>query len=502
MFGCALVGSASAQQTPEPSSPAARIVVLVDESGSLNEEAVGQEREAAALLAGSELSPESEMTIMGFGSSNGPGQNAVTQYCPFITLASPQDRQILADCAQRIHRRETAEGDGTDHAAALQAAVEALADTAGSDERSRIVFLLTDGMLDVRASPSYGPDEQTRQDEGNRRLDDDVLPSARDLGVQVWPLGFGNASQRDLDRFADGAAPGTKACGAGGIPTPEARIVTSLNDVAFAALEALAGANCAAVTDREEGALESGGSLELDVLIPAIASDGVISVTKRDPRVRVTYVDPDGTEVPKRGTFDGQELEVSGEQRAIESLHIRNPKPGTWRVRMEAPAGSERVLVTAAAYWQGIVRSALDLMPILTRPGDRVVVQVRLLTRESEVVTDPASIQDLDIKGRVEGDGFAPFDLPLADDGMDPDRGAGDTTLSGAFTMPERASGRVQVTALIAGEGIVDNDERSAFFTVQTRDFLNVQIDLPDFRSIIPGERIQGTIIARNEGDP
>src|SRR4051812_14842164 len=80
-----------------------KAVILVDESGSLDQSAVANERKAAALLAFAELSPQSQFAIDGFGSSNGPGENAVTAYCNFITVGDHIARERVANCAKRIH---------------------------------------------------------------------------------------------------------------------------------------------------------------------------------------------------------------------------------------------------------------------------------------------------------------------------------------------------------------------------------------------------------------
>jgi len=488
----ALTGSSAAQTVSPSPEPAARIVVLVDESLSLSEEAVRQERDAVALLAVSELSERSEMAILGFGSSNGQGQQAVTRYCGFIALDAPETRQALADCGREIHRRGPSEGADTDHVAALQAAVELLGNQAGSDNRSRIILLLTDGVLDVRNSPQYGP-EQDRQAEAQRRLVEEWLPEAKSDGIQIWPIGFGEASRADLDRFARGGASGTELCGFANVPEPRAIIATSVDAVTNAALEALASAECFVSETPVSGQLPPGGTLSLTVVIPAIASKGAISVTKGDPRVRVTYVDPDGVVV-------AEALAVSRQESPVEALRLDNPKPGTWTVILKAPPGTEPALVTARALWQGFVRSAIQLEPQPARPGDRVVVKVVFRTG-SELVTDGSSLGNLQITADVYGEDFS-LPVPLADDGVDPDAQANDATLTGAFTIPDDASGDATVTARVAGPGIVEDDQRPFSFVIQTERFLSVQVTLPDLETVAPGQAVQGTITAINEGDP
>src|SRR5215510_2055852 len=73
-----VVRPAGAHADPPPVGPQpVRAVILVDESKSLNASDVDRERDAAAQIAQSELSTQSQIAIVGFGSSNGPGQSAV-----------------------------------------------------------------------------------------------------------------------------------------------------------------------------------------------------------------------------------------------------------------------------------------------------------------------------------------------------------------------------------------------------------------------------------------
>src|SRR6266536_59476 len=169
-----------------------RIVVLVDESGSLTSAAVAEERRAAALIGLSELSTRSQVAVIGFGSSNGPGQSAVDEVCPLTDLSDVQARQSIADCVQSIRPRKTHEGADTDHAAAIRAALDIFGQ-ADPLKRAPVAFLLTDGVLDVHNSPAYGPDPASRNREAQQQLDHEILPDAKRAGVQIWPLGFGSA---------------------------------------------------------------------------------------------------------------------------------------------------------------------------------------------------------------------------------------------------------------------------------------------------------------------
>ena len=195
--GTLLAGSANAASTALDVSPV-DIVVLADESGSLSASAVRQEKAAAALIAQSELSSRSRVTVLGFGSSNGPGQSAIDVICPTTEVTDNLTRTALSRCVEQIKPRTN--GNDTDFAAALRGAVATLTSTPAN--RPRLVFLLTDGVLDVGNSPSYGPDAAGRTMEAQRQLTDEILPAAKQAGVQIWPLGFGAANRERLAMLA------------------------------------------------------------------------------------------------------------------------------------------------------------------------------------------------------------------------------------------------------------------------------------------------------------
>src|SRR5262249_42512150 len=92
------------------------LVVLVDESGSLNDRAVADEENAAALIAQAELSKGSQTSVGGFGGNTGqqPNQSAIDRVCPPTTVASAPDREKLARCVSALRPRTPEEGNSTD----------------------------------------------------------------------------------------------------------------------------------------------------------------------------------------------------------------------------------------------------------------------------------------------------------------------------------------------------------------------------------------------------
>lgn len=86
-----LVQSTAAAADAAPEVKPAQIVILVDESGSISDEDLVREKEAAGLIAQSEFSTESR--VIGFGSDEG-GVGPVDAVCPPIVVAGAAERQL------------------------------------------------------------------------------------------------------------------------------------------------------------------------------------------------------------------------------------------------------------------------------------------------------------------------------------------------------------------------------------------------------------------------
>lgn len=177
---------AAAAEGPDPID----FAVVVDQSKSLADKDLIREVEAAALLSQGEISERSRAAVIGFGSSEKAGQSPVREVCG-LTVADAAGRQRLSDCVQQLSRRDPQHtGPGTDFPAAVRQAVDRLSE--GTDTAvPKVVFLLTDGKLDVSDSPEYGTDAASRQANGAKRLTEE-LARARSESVQIWPLGFGS----------------------------------------------------------------------------------------------------------------------------------------------------------------------------------------------------------------------------------------------------------------------------------------------------------------------
>ncbi|WP_242909291.1 VWA domain-containing protein [Actinomadura terrae] len=473
-------------RAPEPTP--LDLVVAVDESGSLAPEDVHAELEAAATIVQGGLNPRTRVSVIGFGSAGRAGRDAVTQYCRPTVVTGRAELQYLTACVKGLHRRSQAEGDDTDHAAALAEALRIL--RSGSPGGAlKSVFLLTDG----RNDPTGGHGNADAED---RRLREQ-LDGARDEGVGIWPLGFGpEVDQAGLDRFAEGGA--RRGCDGRAESRPRARRVRDSRQVARSLVEAYAAASCFRVSPPSEGSLSPGGTVELPLAVPAIASEATLTVAKGDPGVRVEFVAPDGRVAPSGGTQGASTFTRSGTGGAIEALRVVSPPNGTWKVRLTTPAGTPRQRVAATVMFQGVIRSSLVVERPTVRTGEHVTVRLALETRGG-YVQDPKELEGFSFTvtaaGRALGAGRP---VPMRDDGRAPDDRPGDGSYAGVFTAPG-APGLVTLTGQVAAAGVRSERNPSATVNVIARppDVQGV-VRYPDGTDVHPGGVVHGEIQLHN----
>jgi hypothetical protein len=425
---------------PPPTLPSAQIVLLVDESGSLSVDGVAREKEAARTIALGAVAQDTTVSVVGFGSSDGsPGQTAAITRCLPTRVNSAQNRDALAHCIDDVHARTPSEGLHTDHVAALR---QALSFLAGSTATVKIVFLLTDGNLDVEDSPSYGRDlsPQAR----NRAAADQipgVLAELRKTGTQVWPLGFGSEVSLDkLKAFETGTPCAPTAT------KPEARVIDNVATLTRAIIEAYKSASCVGGGELDEGMLQAGSSLDLTVDIPAIASDSSILVYKRNAGVQVEYVDPTNQTVSD-GQSNGSTFEFAGQGTETESLHIVDPVPGRWTVRLRSTSTIPPHDVGATVLFQGAVNAVLTVSPPQPAAGQEVEVGMQLRARRS-AITDADVLSGLSFRVSMTGSlGVSEQLATLIDD----DR---DGTFTTRLRVPATAADNLTFTGTVTGIGI------------------------------------------------
>ncbi|MFI0370817.1 vWA domain-containing protein [Actinomadura sp. 1N219] len=473
--------------------------ILVDESGSLTEADVREEIKAATTIALGGLNSRSRVAIYGFGSQNRTGQNAITEACPPVVLDSSVKKDSLGACVRKLHRRADSEGNDTDHAAALAKGLGSLGN-GGPQGALKVVFLLTDGRLDVHRSPIYGRIESDRNSEAQKQVDTQ-LALARANGTQVWPLGFGDQiDQRALDGFAAGGSQG--ACDNRADSKPRARVVRDSGDVLRSLAEAFAAAGCAGVSRSDEATLGAGETRELTIDIPIIATDGNITVAKGDPRVRVDYVDPTGRTVPAEGKIGDSEFRRAGENATVETLNVVNPRNGEWKVRLTAPDDLSKQLVSATAIWQGAVSTSLVVEPPSARTGQPLTVRLSLVTRKG-AITDAKSLAELTFAVQAAGPslGGAAHNVVIRDDGKAPDDRAGDGRYAGTFDAPPRP-GDITMTGVVSGYGIRAEKVPVTVAVSAQGPALQGRVAFTSGPVVHPGDEVRGKVTMENGGAP
>jgi hypothetical protein len=200
----ALVGSLKVAQpvSASPTESSLDLVILVDESASLSTSDVRAEiRAVQSLVARRELSRDdastrliTQVAIAGFGS----GSEAVDEKCPPIVVKISNVEDLIR-CADRVERR-TSTGQHTDFAKAFEYASEVFR-AQGRKGSVRAVILLTDGKYDPVGK---------RGTSGLTAADIVTLNSStaalRSDGAQIWPLGFGQVEEEELNELARSGA--------------------------------------------------------------------------------------------------------------------------------------------------------------------------------------------------------------------------------------------------------------------------------------------------------
>ncbi len=464
--------------------------VAVDESGSIQPQEMADERAAASRIALGDVSAASTVSVYGFADAESAGESPVDPVCP-ATKLDTAGRDQIGGCVGRLTKRAQDKGAGTDFPNAIRQGVADL--SKGTDPGvPRVLFILTDGQLDVSDSPAYG-DPAHRQAEGQRQLGL-ALKEAADANVQIWPLGFG--SDIDMNTLRQMAGSGFQD-GCVSLPDakPRAQAVPDSAAVGGALQTAFAAAHCL----RDDTGTSGHPPTTLSVRISPLATVGSIVVAKGDPQVTATYTDPNGHQVPGNGSFDGSRFELAGTGQPVEALRITDPLPGVWKVHLEAPQGHRDQLASVSVLWHGELRSSITLDPPSPHAGDKAVVTLRLQTRQGYEITDPRDYQGLTVSAQLTGDGFSPVPLRLADDGRAPDARAGDGAFTGDVTIPTTASGRLKVSGTLTAVGLTADADRSEGGLVAPAVLLvTATLTIPGGSQVHPGGRITGTLAVHN----
>jgi hypothetical protein len=496
-----LPAQASQLGTPKAGNTPLDIVMLVDESGSLSDADVAREIQAAGTIAQTPLSPRSRVTIVGFGGVNGvaPNQDPTNVACRPTLTSGLVNLEYLARCVHGLHRRTEAEGDDTDYAAALAQAMSYLSPSTSEGQNSpagatKAIFLMTDGGLDVHRAPQYLPDWQTAAHHAVNLQ----LAAARAAGVQVWPLGFGTISGSDSNYLSYISASGAQtACDTRAASRPRAIVVSNSADALDALYSLYAAAGCLGRSKGSSVTVPPGQTRALTVNIPAIASAGAISVDKGNPAIRVDYLTPDGTTVTG-GSLGASTFQHSGQDTAVDVLHISDPAPGLWKIRLTAPRGLSSQLVSATAFWQGAVRASILASPSSARVGQPIHVTLSVLGPNGPI-TDPATLRQIDVGVSVTGDGLsAPTNVPVSNVGEGPATSTGIGDYQGTFVAPT-TRGTLVFTGTAAGYGLHATQVPQEVQVGTQAALLQSAVVFSAAASVQAGKTVPGRILFQNQ---
>lgn len=219
-----LVPAAKADTSKSPVG----IVVAIDESGSLKSLEVNAEKVAARAVL--------DLPLEGLGVFGGiiAFSDEVRNLCPddgsSELLELPLTPEVANECVDRAQLRPKG---NTNHAAAINRAVELLNGKNTKDSKTKIILLMTDGV--------YDPDGSTTAELDDPELTA-ALKSAKDSGVQIWPVGFGDVSEIALSYYANSGAGANTSCDDAKTPAP--LTTNTPNELQEKLLQILSGSIC------------------------------------------------------------------------------------------------------------------------------------------------------------------------------------------------------------------------------------------------------------------
>ena len=502
--------------TPFSNAKPVNVVILADESGSMlhyPDEITG-EQQAAIEIVQAAWSPYSQIAMYGFGSAPptrgaSPSQ-AVDKLCGLTELNTMDNLNTLTRCANLIAPRRQPGEDNTDFAAALTEAENVLS-APDPLHRVPLVFILTDGMLDVGANSPYAPwpsSDQAGNVAAQQKLTGIILPEMKSLGIQIWPVGFGQADQGELSKLARGGAQVNPNCPAGSGGAPQRTVVpprltgaAEAEQIQQQLLRAFAAASCGTINPGPWHTLPPGGHITVPVTIDPLTTLGSIIVNKGDPRVAVSYTDPDGgavsdntTNAQAAGVLHGAAyvLTTGGTQSRQEALRLDGPVPGQWKVTFTNPSAVAQT-VGVSVVWQGQVFPDITFSPRqIGDSGHPLQIQVKPAIRSAPV---PASeLSRLTVGLTVQWtQGGAPQRVAAK-----LDQATGEFV--GTVKVPSGRKGTAVVTAVVQERGVQGTAVTKVGY--QPGGGMSVDLNIPPGIRVSPGGTLSETAIVDNVGQP
>ena len=513
--GSASASAGASSATPFSDAKPVNVVILADESGSMLDypSEITGEQQAAIEIVQAAWSPQSQIAVYGFGTAPptrgvSPSQ-AIDKVCGLTELNTTGNLNTLTRCANLIAPRRQAGEDNTDFAAALTEAQNVLS-APDPLHRVPLVFILTDGMLDVGADSPYAPwpsSDQAGNVAAQQKLTGIILPEMKNLGIQIWPVGFGRADQGELSGFARGGAQVNPNCpgGTGGAPQltsvpPSVTGTAEAEQIQQDLLGAFAAASCGTINPGAWKTLPPGGSISVPVTVDPLTTLGSIVVNKGDPRVEVSYTDPDGgkvsdntTNAQPSGVLNGAAyvLTTGGTQSPQEALRLDGPVPGQWEVTFTNPSAVAQT-VGVSVVWQGQVFPDVNFSPQVGDSGHPLQIQVKPAIHSAPIPASELSKLTVDLTVRWTPSG-APQQVSAT---LDPATGE----FVGTVPVPSGQKGLAMVTATVLERGV--QGTAVAEVSYQPGGGMNVGLNIPRGIRVSPGGTLSETAIVDNVGQP
>lgn len=491
-IGPARPASAAQAGTRAGNGLAVNMVILVDESGTESAADVTNEADAASAIAQGLLNPRSRVSVVGFGGPDqqAPHANSTTIVCPATVTSGATNLESLARCVGKLAPRTAAQGNNTDYVGALSQALSLLA-VKGAAGALNVILMMTDGGLDESGNPSYPqPDWQ----QAAHHAVDLKLAQARQEGVAVWPLGFGDINPPDASYLGHLAQGGSQnSCDSRTASQPRAMIAQD-SATAVKEFDALyADAACVGTQSSPPGPVSPKHPRTVTVNIPIIANTAAISVYKANPRIRVNFSAPGNIPVFP-GYLHGSRIEESGADTAVEVLHVTNPLPGLWTVTLIAPPGLPSQQVSATVYWQGAVRTSIVASPPNAFPGQKISVTLTVLGNNGPI-TDQAELSGVTVRVDVTGDGLtSPIPVTLTGRSV---AGAAASDFSGTFSAPN-TKGTLMFLGSATGYGLHSSNVPAFVNVVNPATSVQALVQFSAPNTVYAGSVIHGQVIFTN----
>ncbi len=309
----------------EPAFPAVNYSIAVDESASLAPEDMKAEKAAAARIALGDVSSSSHATVFGFAAAESDAQRAVDPVCPRTTLDAA-GRETVRTSSDKLRGRTKNKGTGTDFPSAIRQGVPRPHHRYRPLPAPRAVPAHRrkagrPGQPQVRRPRAPQGRGRTAADAGARER---RRPARTDLAARLRTRPGQGATRPDRRRIQKGCVelPSARPSAGQGL----AKDVGPMLEKIFAAAHCL----------RHEQGPSKRPPATLEIGISPLATVGSIVVDKGDPQVKITYLDPNGHQVPTTGTYRKSGFELAGGSGTVEALKIVDPVPGTWRVKAGA----------------------------------------------------------------------------------------------------------------------------------------------------------------------